>query len=570
MKTSEPFATKNDDGKVARFFVHLGRRSLVYGVLCIGSLVFLWPFLWMVGTSFKSGQEVFTFPKSVLPQTPVPQVRSPYIDTLELAAPTAEATRELLPRIDRRLKAMAYPWPGFVDRGETLQTAAAGVCQRLAETMPADRWKLPAAELESELSARITPVLVDEVLARMERELLLGPLRVRTRGVEEEELVRAENTATAWKISGDGCAHFEAVANEGKAAGRLHYDFSHGDLIRLTQTFHTKISADQFAQVQLSLQADQSWHSLRIYVEKGGVLYKGARAVALADHENWSTLTWQEPGPDDQSNRIHTWIILREAARGPQYVSDPHQIKITLKIRRAGQFGAWWAKLRRNYALALDYIPFWRYVATSLFLVVVSMVGTLFSCSLVAYSFARLKWPGRDLCFVLMLATLMIPSQITMIPQFLIVRQLGWYNTLLPLWVPHFFGSAFYIFLLRQFFKGIPRDLEEAAIMDGCGFLRIYFQIMLPLVKPTLAAIAILSFMGTWNDFMGPLIYVSDQRLYPLSFGLYAFTVQANAEAGLGMGMTMAGSLLMTLPVVVIFFFAQKYFIQSALLSGMK
>ena len=205
-------------------------------------------------------------------------------------------------------------------------------------------------------------------------------------------------------------------------------------------------------------------------------------------------------------------------------------------------------------------------MATSIFLVTLNLVGTLFSCSLVAYSFARLQWPGRGFCFALMLATLMIPGQVTMIPYFLIVRSMGWYNTLYPLWVGSFFAGAFNVFLLRQFMKGIPRDLEDAARIDGCGFWRVYWHIMLPLIKPTLAAIAIFTFMGTWNEFMGPLIYLTDQRLYPLALGLYAF----NVSAGGSMAMMMAGSLLMTVPVIAIFFFAQKYFIQGITLTGMK
>jgi len=158
-----------------------------------------------------------------------------------------------------------------------------------------------------------------------------------------------------------------------------------------------------------------------------------------------------------------------------------------------------------------------------------------------------------------------------MIPQFLIMQKLGWYNTLKPLWVISFFGSAFSIFLLRQFLKGIPRDLEDAARLDGCGFLRIYWHIMLPLVRPTLLVIAIFTFLATWNDFMGPLIYLADQRLYPLSFGLYAFQIQSlQPGTSAGIGMLMAGSLLMMLPVIAIFFFAQRYFLQGVALTGMK
>ncbi len=211
-------------------------------------------------------------------------------------------------------------------------------------------------------------------------------------------------------------------------------------------------------------------------------------------------------------------------------------------------------------------MPFWRYAATSVFLVALNLIGTLFSCSVVAYSFARLRWPGRNMSFGLMMATMMVPQQVTMIPFFLIIRYLGWYNTLTPLWVGSFFTNAFFVFLLNQFFKGVPTDLEDAAKIDGCGALRIYWYIMLPLVRPSLATVAVFTFLGVWNDFMGPLIYLSDQRLYPLSLGLYALQVQADG----GMAMLMAGSLLMILPVVLIFFFAQRYFIQGITMTGMK
>ncbi len=265
-------------------------------------------------------------------------------------------------------------------------------------------------------------------------------------------------------------------------------------------------------------------------------------------------------------NKIRTWIHLREVARGPEFLNDPHAVKIALVFERNTLAGAWLAKIARNYRLAFDNMPFWRYAATSLFLVILNVVGTIFSCSLVAYSFARLRWPGRGFGFALMLSTMMIPPQVTMIPFFLIIRYLGWYNTLTPLWAMSFFGNAFNIFLLVQFMKGIPRDLEDAARIDGCNSLQTWWHVFIPLVKPTLACIAIFTFMGVWNDFMGPLIYLGDQRLYPLSLGLYAFNVQAGGNAG----MMMAGSLLMTIPVIAIFFMAQRYFIQGITLTGIK
>ncbi|HIJ73105.1 MAG TPA: carbohydrate ABC transporter permease [Candidatus Hydrogenedentes bacterium] len=223
-------------------------------------------------------------------------------------------------------------------------------------------------------------------------------------------------------------------------------------------------------------------------------------------------------------------------------------------------------KYANNYRDVLRQVPLWAYVKNSFLLVGLNIVGQILGSSLVAYGFARLRWPGREFCFMLVLATLMIPAQVTMIPVFLIFKYLGWYNTLRPLWVPAFFGSAFYIFLLRQFMRGIPSDLEDSAKIDGCGFLGTYGRIILPLIKPALAAIGIFTFMGVWNDFMGPLIYLSDQELYPLSLGLFALQVFRGGNFGL----MMAASVLMTVPVVLLFFAAQRHFIQGITLTGMK
>jgi multiple sugar transport system permease protein len=284
---------------------------------------------------------------------------------------------------------------------------------------------------------------------------------------------------------------------------------------------------------------------------------------------DWAVITWQERGPDELTNKLRTWIVLDQVRGERSPVVDPNEIKVTVEFERTSLMGAWKDKIEHNYLMVFDNMPFWRYVATSLMLVVLNLFGTLLSCSMVAYSFARLNWPGRNLSFGLMMATMMIPSQVTMIPFFLIIKYLGWYNTLKPLWMLSFFASAFNVFLLYQFFKGIPQDLEDAAKIDGCGPIRSYWYIMLPLVKPSLAAVAVFTFMNVWNDFMGPLIFLSDQRLYPLSLGLYALNVQGS-DGSIGMSVMLAGSILMMLPVIAIFFFAQRYFIQGITMTGMK
>lgn len=220
----------------------------------------------------------------------------------------------------------------------------------------------------------------------------------------------------------------------------------------------------------------------------------------------------------------------------------------------------------QNYPNALTYIPFFRYTMNTLLLCVMNVIGTVFSCSLVAYSLSKIRWKGRDWVFYSLLATMILPGQVTMIPTFAIFKWLGWIGSYKPLIIPAFFGSAFNIFLLRQFFMTIPNELSDAARIDGCTEFGSFFRVILPLARPALATVALFTFIGAWNDFMGPLLYLSDERFYPLSLGLQRFVSQHGAE----WGMLMAASTIMTIPIIVVFFFAQRTFIQGVTLTGIK
>jgi multiple sugar transport system permease protein len=223
-----------------------------------------------------------------------------------------------------------------------------------------------------------------------------------------------------------------------------------------------------------------------------------------------------------------------------------------------------------NYPDALKFLPAGSLyglvnLGNTLTIAVMSVIGTLLSSSLVAYGFARLRWPGRDWVFGLVLATMMLPGAVTMMPQFLIFRSLHWIDTLLPLWVPSFFASAFNVFLLRQFFLGIPKELEDAAKIDGCGFFRTWWEVMMPMVKPALAAVAIMTFLGAWKDFMGPLIYISSPDKMPVAYALQMY----NSAHGNEPGLLMAATTLVLLPVMLLFFFTQRYFVEGVTLSGL-
>ncbi len=229
-------------------------------------------------------------------------------------------------------------------------------------------------------------------------------------------------------------------------------------------------------------------------------------------------------------------------------------------------WGNYWDAITYGSA-TLGYIPFLVYARNTLIVCILVVAGTVASNSLVAYSFARLRWPGRDIAFAATLATMMVPFPVVMVPIFGLFRDLGWIGTYRPLWVPAWFGGAFSIFLLRQFFRTIPFELSEAAKLDGCSEWRIFKDVILPLSKPALAVVALFSFLATWNDFLGPLIYLLDQKTFTLSLGLQFYQSQ---HGGTQWNLLMAASTIVIAPIIVLFFFTQRVFIQGIALTGLK
>ncbi len=247
------------------------------------------------------------------------------------------------------------------------------------------------------------------------------------------------------------------------------------------------------------------------------------------------------------------WMVLTSLKTSEQLASDPF---------------SWWPQPWRweNYAEAVAAIPFVRYLANSLLLCLGSVAGTLVSCSLVAYGFARVRWPGRDLVFALLIATMLLPWQVTMAPRFLVIRELGLYDSLAALIVPKFLGEAFYIFLLRQVFLTVPQEMIDAARVDGCSELGVLVRVMLPLARPALATVALLEFVAAWNDYGGPLLYLNDPQRFPLAYGLEQFVSAHSSE----MNLLLAAATLFTLPIVVLFLLAQRTFVRGITTTGLK
>jgi multiple sugar transport system permease protein len=217
-----------------------------------------------------------------------------------------------------------------------------------------------------------------------------------------------------------------------------------------------------------------------------------------------------------------------------------------------------------NYLQAIKAFPFWQYAQNTLFITVLVVFGNVLSNSFIAYGFAKLSFPGKKLLFALVLSTMMVPGFVTMIPQYVLFSKIGWVGTYLPLIVPAFFGNAFNIFLMRQFYLSINDELIEAAEIDGANHLYIWSHLMIPLTKPALITIAINSFNSAWNDFLGPLLYIQDQEKYTLQIGLQVFQNQSTTQ----WNYLMAGATLVLLPTILLFFFAQRYFIEGMDLTG--
>lgn len=221
-----------------------------------------------------------------------------------------------------------------------------------------------------------------------------------------------------------------------------------------------------------------------------------------------------------------------------------------------------------NFRDVWNEVPFATFTRNTAIIVTLVMIGTLLSCSFSAYGFARLRAPGRDIIFMIVLATMMLPGAVTLVPTYIAFNKLGWINSILPLVVPSFFGAPFFIFLLRQFYLSIPKELEESGRIDGASSFRIWWDIMLPLTKPALATVAVFTFFATYNDFFGPLIYLNSESKQTIAVGLSYFTGSRNV--GPQMHLLMAMTLMATIPSLIVFIFAQRYFVQSIVTTGLK
>jgi multiple sugar transport system permease protein len=542
-------------------------EAWIHALLLAGVGICAFPLVWMFLTSVKTDDEVAQ--DSMVPAIPEFRASSPYVPEppavtapVDVDAATFAAALPSLRELTTSLAAAALPAerPPLVDARAWASSAGAFLLNRALEQMPRRRWAEGADAVAEECRALLPPDVVRAAVADRLSRVELSTLVLRTLDGRTFDLAERRGAPAAWRVE-SGAA---SLAPDGPAL-RVDYHFdSGGDApVVLIDDFELPdgVEPADLHKIVVGLRGDESWHGVAAALELGGTRWESARTTYLAQNREQS-LSLQPPTFDDTTMRPRTWVPLRAAGASDR----ARHARLTLRLVPSSRLGAIAAKGARNYLRAFDSGPFLRYVGNSVLLVVLTVAGAIFSSAFVAYAFARLQWPGRAVAMLLLLSTMMVPPQVTMVPSFLVWRSLGWYNTLNPIWVPAWLGNGFFIFLMVQHMKTIPRELEEAARIDGLNVVQTWWYVIVPQLKPTLAAIAVLSFLGAWNAFMAPLIYLRDQAKFPLSLGLLGMRIDHTTDWAL----LMAANVMMTVPTVAVFLRFQRYFVEGITVTGMK
>ena len=550
---------------------YFARTGWAHLLLLCGAGIFLFPFVWMVGMSLKTDDEAAS--TALFPSVPTFRGDSPSLRPAEVKPPPTGVTAErwavvrpmLLSRADTLVAARPLPTGGdAVDATKLRAAASSALVDTVAEQMRDNIWTEPDATILTAFDAVAKPDGVDAALADHLGRLEITGLELHDANADIYPVVpKGAVPATFHVESGPG--QLVPLPNGGGAFIKYHFESGSDAPVVLQADFATPIAPADLHALVLSYRGDDSWHRMDATLDVGGTRWQSRLTTYVAQYRP-AAVSFQPPSFEDQTYQAKTWVPLARDA-GPPPDVQPGRAILRLTLTPSSTLRAIYGKSAKNYLRAFRSVPFFTYVGNSLLLVALNVGGAVFSASFVAYAFARMTWPGRSVAFGLLLATMMLPAQVTMIPSFVIWRALGWYNTLNPLWITAWTGSAFFIFLMVQFMKTIPRELEEAARIDGLNSLQTWWYVIVPLVKPTLAAIAIMVFMASWNDFLGPLVMLRDQSKFPLSLGLFGLNIDQGVN---DWALIMAGNMLMTVPVIAVFFLFQRYFIEGVTVSGMK
>ena len=554
-------------------------RGIGYLLLVAAAFCTMIPMLWLLTSSFKTANEIFAVPIQWLPSLPPRVAASPY--TVENAYRKIEkpeavdeaAWQTLAPELTQivwkqaQTHLAANPQLSNYVASEELQTEAVeGLWQQLVAGLPDEVWGGTTPSIIAAVEAAIIPEAVDTIWSSVYREVAVGRLQIEDLDFNRPPIAGAEweaETGTNIRISADP-----------QTAANISYEFRDDKTVRMTATISAPIPVEQMRRIILPVRGDASYHHLDLSVSvlqaagnTRNVTYQPTRPFIL-ESALWKDAVWRlhgTPGELESSHITMEQVETDKTTPSGVETGTGTQLLLQLTIHQPGYLSIVWDKFTSNYRNLWKTVPYNRYFINSVFIATASTLLTLFFCSLGGYAFAKYQFRGQKILFGILLASMMVPFQVLLVPLFGLMYDIGWLNSYKAIIIPFSVG-AFGVFLMRQFIVTIPSELLDAARIDGCSEFGIYYRVVLPIIKPALGALTIYSFLGSWNGYLWPLIILRDEAKYTLPIGLANLVGIYRQDYG----MLMAGTLLSLMPIVILFLAMQREFVQGITLGGVK
>ena len=558
-------------------------RGVGYLLLVGAAFCTMIPMLWLLTSSFKTASEIFAVPIQWFPNLPPRVASSPYIvedayPKIEKPMAVNEAGWEALqPQLTQIIWAEAQThiaangkFSNYVSSEELQTEIIEGLWQQLVAGLPDEVWNGTTDSVTAAVRDTIIPEAVDTIWGSVYREVAVGTLQI-----EDLDFNRTPIEVVNWEAETGTRIR---TSDDLQTAASLSYNFQDSDTTRMTAAISSPIPIERIRRITLPVRGDASYHrlSLTVFVPQSGmnagstnngITYQPTRSFVLGS-ALWTDSVWRVhgiPGELESSQITMQRVETNLAAQSAVAVGAGSQLFLQLSIHQPAYLSIVWDKLTSNYRNLWKKVPYNRYFVNSVFIATASTLLTLFFCSLGGYAFAKYQFRGQKILFGILLASMMVPFQVLLVPLFGLMYDIGWLNSYKAIVIPFSVG-AFGVFLMRQFIVTIPSELLDAARIDGCSEFGIYYRIVLPIIKPALGALTIYSFLGSWNGYLWPLIILRDEAKYTLPIGLANLVGIYRQDYG----MLMAGTLLSLMPIVILFLAMQREFVQGITLGGVK
>ena len=558
-------------------------RGVGYLLLVGAAFCTMIPMLWLLTSSFKTASEIFAVPIQWFPNLPPRVASSPYIvedayPKIEKPMAVNEAGWEALqPQLTQIIWAEAQThiaangkFSNYVSSEELQTEIIEGLWQQLVAGLPDEVWNGTTDSVTAAVRDTIIPEAVDTIWGSVYREVAVGTLQI-----EDLDFNRTPIEVVNWEAETGTRIR---TSDDLQTAASLSYNFQDSDTTRMTAAISSPIPIERIRRITLPVRGDASYHrlSLTVFVPQSGmnagstnngITYQPTRSFVLGS-ALWTDSVWRVhgiPGELESSQITMQRVETNLAAQSAVAVGAGSQLFLQLSIHQPAYLSIVWDKLTSNYRNLWKKVPYNRYFVNSVFIATASTLLTLFFCSLGGYAFAKYQFRGQKILFGILLASMMVPFQVLLVPLFGLMYDIGWLNSYKAIVIPFSVG-AFGVFLMRQFIVTIPSELLDAARIDGCSEFGIYYRIVLPIIKPALGALTIYSFLGSWNGYLWPLIILRDEAKYTLPIGLANLVGIYRQDYGI----LMAGTLLSLMPIVILFLAMQREFVQGITLGGVK